>query len=301
VSPGAAAARVVAPCAAEWPARLGELGPEPPPTRLFAIGRRLDPTVPAVAVVGTRRPTGAGLDAAYDLAAGLAEAGWTVISGLAVGIDAIAHRAALESGGHTLAVLGCGLDVDYPARNRALKRRLATEGTIVTEYAPSTPPARHHFPLRNRIIAGLALGVVVVEGSVRSGALVTARLALDANRSVFAVPGSRRNPMAEGPNELIRTARAALVTEVGHVFEDLASGLVWARGAHAAPAVSCTPAESDIARALDDAPLALDHVAGRAGVAPGRAAVLLSQLEVKGVVVKTHAGYALSSARSLRA
>ena len=168
----------------EWPARLSELGPHRRPAALHAEGEGLRSELPFVAVVGTRRPTGAGVEAAERIARGLAEAGWVVVSGLAVGIDAVAHRAALDAGGTTVAVLGCGLDVAYPARNVALRRRIAEQGTVLTEYPAGTRPARRNFPERNRIIAGLCLGAVVVEGSLRSGAMVTARLALDMNRSV---------------------------------------------------------------------------------------------------------------------
>jgi DNA processing protein len=180
----------------EWPGCLSELGPHDPPTRLFVDGIPLDPHAKALAVVGTRRPSGAGLDAVRRLATGLAEAGFVVVSGLAVGIDAAAHEATLAAGGHTVAVLGCGLDVDYPSPNRRLKALIATKGTLVSEYPDGVPPSRHTFPRRNRIIAGLSLGVVIVEGAMTSGALVTARLALDCDRNVYAVPGSPRNPMA---------------------------------------------------------------------------------------------------------
>jgi DNA processing protein len=294
--------RALRPGDPEWPPRLDELGPHPAPSLLWAEGVPLEPARPALAVVGTRRPTGAGLEAAYEIARSVAEAGWTVVSGLAVGVDATAHRAALGAGGHTVAVLGCGLDVDYPARNRELRSRLLREGTLLSEYPATTPPARHNFPLRNRIIAGLCLGVVVVEGSARSGALVTARLALDANRAVYAVPGSRRNPMAEAPNELIRTSRAALVTSAAHVFEDLAPALAWGRPE--APADGEVPAceedEREVLMALDDVPLAPDHLAGSLGLKPGRLAVVLSQMEVRGWVVRGGGGYAITAAGARR-
>jgi DNA processing protein len=290
--------RTLRPGDGEWPARLMELGPHAAPIQLFARGAVLDPSRPAVAVVGTRRPTGAGVEAARAISGALAEAGWVVVSGLAIGVDAAAHRAALEAGGRTVAVLGCGLDVDYPRANMGLKTAIAASGTLLSEYPAGTPPIRHNFPLRNRIIAGLSLGVVVVEGSVRSGALVTARLALDANRSVYAVPGSSRNPMAAGPNELIRTARAALVTSAAHVFEDLAPALAWSPDERASPgrAPACTDEEAGVLRALDDAPLAADHLAEALGLAPGRLGVLLSLLEVKGWAVRMSGGYALTGA-----
>ena len=289
--------RPLRPGDSEWPDRLHELGPHRPPTELFACGRRLRSETPAVAVVGTRRPTGVGLQAAADIARGLAEAGWTVVSGLAVGIDAAAHEAALEVGGTTVAVLGCGLDVPYPTKNLELKRRIAERGTIVTEHPTGTPPCPHHFPERNRIIAGLSWGIVVVEGSIRSGAMVTARLGLEMNRSIYAVPGSLRNPMAAGPNALIRTSQAMLVTEVTHVFEDLAPSL---SGAAVTPRTSterrCTDEELGVLRALDDVPLPLDRVVGSSGLPAGRAAVTLAQLEVRSLVVRSRGGYVVTEA-----
>lgn len=283
----------------EWPPRLDELGPHKPPAQLFAQGRPLDPAAPAVAVVGTRRPTVAGIEIAETLGRALAEAGFVVVSGLAVGVDAAAHRAALGAGGHTVAVLGCGLDVTYPRANRKLKAEIAARGTLLSEYPQGTPPKALHFPLRNRVIAGLSHGVVVVEGAVSSGALVTARLALDANRSVYAVPGSLRNAMAAGPNHLIRTSQAALITCAEHVFEDLAPGLAW--GPHARSGQRCTPVPSDDVErralaALDDAPVAPDRLCALLGVKPGRLAIALSKLEVKGLVARGPAGYSIARA-----
>jgi DNA processing protein len=281
----------------EWPVCLGELGPHDPPARLLVEGITLDPKKKALAVVGTRRPTGAGLDAVRRLATGLAEAGFVVISGLAVGIDAAAHEATLGAGGHTVAVLGCGLDVDYPSKNRKLKARIAAGGTLVSEYSDRVPPSRHTFPRRNRIIAGLSIGVVVVEGALTSGALVTARLALDCDRNVYAVPGSVRNPMARGPNELIRTGRAALVTCVDDIFEDLAPGLVWESDAEpGSRGPSIEPTELEVLCALDDAPAPPDRLGATLALTPGELAVRLSRLEIRGLVERSYRGYAISSA-----
>jgi DNA processing protein len=297
VSEDTARRRLLAPGAPEWPDRLEELGPYDPPRRLYVEGRSIDPARPAIAIVGTRRPTAAGVEAAADLARGVSEAGFTVVSGLAVGIDASAHRAALDGGGHTIAVLGCGLDVDYPARNRQLRKRIAEDGTLVTEYSGGTRPTRFSFPLRNRIIAGLSLGVVVVEGSLTSGALVTARLALDANRSVYAVPGSLRNAVARGPNELIRTGRAALVSSVDHIFEDLAPHLVWRQGAGSPPKMAeCTREERTVLAALDDSPLSADRLTALTGLAAGCLAATAARLEVRGLAVRSPGGVAVTAA-----
>jgi DNA processing protein len=298
VSVGPSAVRVVRPPDEEWPAGLSELGSLAPSERIFVAGRPLPKDAPTIAVVGTRRPTGAGLEAATKLSAGLAEAGFVIVSGLAVGVDAAAHRAALGAGGHTIAVLGCGLDVDYPAANARLKQELHRSGTLVSEYPLGTAPARWRFPERNRIIAGLSLGVVVVEGGQTSGALVTARLALDANRTVYAVPGSVRNPMARGPNELIRTSRAALVLGVEHIFEDLVPNLMWGQPPtpRRAPADRLDPEDEAVLGSLDDVPLAPDRLGSAAGLAPGRLAVALARLEVRGLAARSGGGWVVTAA-----
>jgi DNA processing protein len=279
----------------EWPESLDELHPHNPPDHLFADGVALDPTAVRVAVVGTRRPTYSGLEVAARISRGLAEAGFVVVSGMAVGIDAAAHRAALQAGGATVAVLGCGLDVDYPAHNAKLKRAISERGTLLTEYDEGTRPHKGYFPLRNRIIAGLSVGVVVIEGTIRSGALVTARLALDCNRNVYAVPGSARNPMAEGPNELIRRGQAALVTSVEHVLEDLAPSLVWRDRAATEPAPDLGDLERSVLQALDDAPVAPDALAARFEIKPGRLAATLAALEVRGLARRGPGGYVRGS------
>jgi DNA processing protein len=252
-----------------------------------------------IAVVGSRRPTVAGLDATRMLVAGVVQAGFGVVSGLAAGIDAAAHEAALEAGGYTIGVLGFGLDVDYPRRNARLKRRIAEEGTLVTEYEAGVQPLAFHFPERNRIIAGLAVATLVVEGAMKSGALITARLALDANRSVFAVPGSFRNAMSEGSNELIRTSQAALVTDVRHIFEELAPRL----DADAAPKLGLeerTPSlgeqETLVLELLDDVTTSPDRICRELGSAMGEVALALSRLEMRGLALRKGIGYQITTA-----
>ncbi len=282
----------------EWPLQLDELGPATPVSSLFAEGLPLADR-PLVAVVGSRRPTAAGLDAARMLSRGIAEAGFGVVSGLAAGIDAAAHEAALDAAGYTVAVLGFGLDVDYPRRNARLKARLMEEGTVVTEYDYGTPPHAFHFPQRNRIIAGLAQATVVVEGGLKSGALITARCALDANRLVFAVPGSIRNSLAAGPNELIRNSQAAVVTEVAHLFEELAPSLTWdgppqldlSREKH-----QLEGNEAKVLTLLDDAPLVPDRICRELSLPTGGVALALSRLEVRGLACRRGAGYVITSA-----
>lgn len=290
-------ARVVRPGSAEWPPLLDEMPSVEPVKRLYVEGLPLRTGDRTIAVVGSRRPTAAGVEAASAISRGLAEAGFTVVSGLAIGIDAIAHRAALDAGGSTIAVLGCGLDVPYPRRNQDLKRRIVRTGSVVTEYDNGTEPEPFRFPARNRIIAGISKGVVFVEGGARSGGLITARLALDANRDVYAVPGSIRNPLAEGPNGLIRTGNARLVTCVEHILEEASPGLVWGDAEPGHPVVgdpSVNEAEARVLSFLDERPTPLDEICTGLGLTCGAAALSLAAMEVRGYVVKRSSGYALT-------
>lgn len=283
---------------AEWPSLLNEMGPLEPVRRLHAVGLPL-PSRPLLAVVGSRRPTAAGLDAARLLTKGLVEAGFGIVSGLAAGVDAAAHEAALDAGGYTVAVLGFGLDVVYPRRNRALKERIAAEGTLVTEYEDGVPPLAFHFPQRNRIIAALARGTLVVEGAARSGALITARMALDANRHVFAVPGSFRNVMSAGSNELIRRSEAVLVTDVAHIFDELAGETAWDTplrlSLEPAP-VELTDVERDILTMLEDVPIPPDRLCEELRLSVGQVSLALAKLEIRGLTVRRAAGIEISTA-----
>jgi len=179
------------------------------------LGRR------AIALVGTRRATRRGLTIAEELAAALARAGWVIVSGMARGIDAAAHQGALRAGGCTVAILGTGIDRTYPAEHRRLRRRIEQQGCALAEQPPGSLPLKHHFPQRNRLIAGLAEGVIVVDAPERSGALLTAYLALDYGREVFAVPGPVDVPQSRGCHHLLKEG-AALVEEVADVHRVLA-------------------------------------------------------------------------------
>lgn len=192
------------------------------PLALFVHGDPGVLSLPQVAVVGSRNPTQAGRQTAQGLATELTSAGLLVTSGLATGIDGAAHEGALAAGGRTIAVLGTGPDQVYPARHRALAHRIAASGALVSEFPPGTRPLPAHFPRRNRIVSGLSLGVVVVEASLKSGSLITARLATDQGREVFAVPGSIHNPLARGCHALIRQG-ATLVEGAADVVAQLGS------------------------------------------------------------------------------
>lgn len=210
-------ARVVTAADAEYPALLREI--PRPPARLWARGLSLT-SAPAVAIVGARRASRAGLAAAAHLAAGLARAGVAVVSGFARGIDAAAHRGALEAGGTTVAVFGCGLDVCYPPEHAGLLGELVQGGTAISEFDPGERPLPYYFPVRNRIIAGLSRLVLVVEAAEKSGSLITARYAADFGRDVAAVPGPILNEGCAGTNALLKDG-AILVRHVDDVLQEL--------------------------------------------------------------------------------
>ncbi|MCK4545859.1 MAG: DNA-processing protein DprA [Candidatus Eisenbacteria sp.] len=201
-----------------YPWALGKIH-DPPPV-LYLLGQLLELEKPRVAVVGTRRPTDSGLAFARELARDLALAGVEVVSGLAYGIDSAAHMGALEGQGTTVAVLGCGVDVLYPRRRGELRDRIQEKGTLVSEFPMRTTPLPEYFPRRNRIISGLSSVVVVVEAASRSGALLTADLALEQGREVMAVPGYPKSRLSEGPNRLLQEG-AKLVLSAEDVLEEL--------------------------------------------------------------------------------
>jgi DNA processing protein len=201
-----------------YPPLLNELADAP--VALFVRGDPALLTLPQIAIVGSRNPTPSGRDTAREFAADLARCGLIVTSGLALGVDAASHAGALHAGGKTIAVCGTGLDVTYPASNAELAERIAQDGALVSEFPLGTAPMKQNFPRRNRIISGLALGTLVVEAALRSGSLITARLAAEQGREVFAIPGSIRNPQTRGCHRLIRQG-AKLVEIPQDIFDEL--------------------------------------------------------------------------------
>jgi DNA processing protein len=193
----------------QYPVRLREIDQAPPVLYVRGVLDLQDEW--AVAIVGTRRITAYGRQVAERIAVKLANSGITVVSGLALGVDTVAHHATLDAGGRTLAVLGCGVDRLYPPRNRQLAERILESGALLSDYAPGTPPEASNFPPRNRIISGLSLATVVVEASEKSGALITADFAVEQGREVFAVPGSVFSPQSRGPNRLIQNGAHPLL------------------------------------------------------------------------------------------
>ncbi len=216
-------AKIVTLWDAEYPSRLKQIFD--PPVILYVKGETSPLYDFSVAVVGTRVPTENGQRIAFRMGVELAQAGVTVISGMALGIDSVAHEGALAGGGRTIAVLGTGVDVVYPPSNRRLYDKIATQGAIMTEYVPGTGPEPHNFPPRNRIISGISLGSVIVEAGIKSGALITAHSAIEQGRELFAVPGMAGQPRSAGVHRLIKDGAAHMVETAAEVIAHLKSQL----------------------------------------------------------------------------
>lgn len=248
---------------------------------------------PGVAVVGTRRMSAYGAAMAQRLAADLAAAGLAIVSGLARGVDAVAHRAALAAGGPSVAVLGSGLDRVYPPEHRGLAEQVARQGLLVSAYPPDREPQPHHFPDRNRILAAMALVVVVVEAPARSGALWTARAARELGRPVLAVPGRADSWTSAGCHELLRAGQATLARHADDVLEELGHVVVAPRGRpETGPAVNLTEEERRIYALLDAGPRLPEELAGRAGLAIQQVWAALTGLELKSLVLRVGSAYA---------
>jgi DNA processing protein len=242
-----------------------------PPTGLFLRGAAKPELLarPSVAIVGARASSGYGASVARSLARGLAAAGLVVVSGLARGIDAEAHRGALEANGTTVAVLGCGIDRNYPAAHAELARRVTDSGLIVSEYAPGVEPAPWRFPARNRIVAGLCAVTVVVEARERSGALITADLALEEGREVFAVPGEITSSLSAGTNALLKLGAAPL-TSAADVLASFG--------------IEPEPVQTEASPLLELLPASADELVRKTGLAAGDVARALVELELEGRV-----------------
>lgn len=301
--------RVMTLADADYPAPL--LHAPDPPLMLHLQGRVELLTRPGLAVVGSRHATPQGLELTTEFAAALARQGLCIVSGLALGIDAAAHTGALDAGGASVAVVGTGLDRVYPQRHHALAHRLAVQGLLVSEFPLGTPPLADHFPMRNRIIAGLTLGTLVVEAAMRSGSLITARLAAESGREVFALPGSVRAPQSRGCHHLIRQGASLVETP-----QDILDELGFATPTPAAPAdavvspadrprrsgprkatvaapsaVATSPdsacdAPPDLLDALGHDPVMLDVLMARTGQSAQALGAALLQLELDGHVAR---------------
>ena len=264
----------------EFPDRLREIYDVPP--LLYIRGSLAPDDEWAVTVVGTRRPSLYGREVTERIVEDLARSRITIVSGLARGIDTIAHRTALKSGGRTLAVLGCGLDMVYPAENLKLAQEITEHGALVSDYPLGTRPRAEHFPRRNRIMSGLSLGVLVTEAGEGSGALITANLALEQNREVFAVPGSVLSPQSRGTNRLIQEG-AKLVREARDVLEELNLTMV-PQQREMKEILPTDETESLILRSLSPEPIHIDDLSQRCHLPITLISSNLAVMELKGMV-----------------
>jgi DNA processing protein len=284
-------ASLVSPWDERFPRRLREI--YDPPGFLWMRGTLPESARPMITIVGTRRCTDYGRAQAHHFAAELVRRGFTVVSGLAYGIDAAAHKGALDAGGRTLAVLGSGVGNIYPPKHTDLAARIEENGAVLSEYAVDADPDAPNFPERNRILSGLSLGTLVVESYAEGGALITARLALEQNREVFAVPGAVTKDSSTGANRLIQRGHAKLVMDVEDLLEELPEVTVEEPAEVDAEAVSGTPpasaedlegTEKVLYGALTDTPVHIDELCAETDVDPSTALPCLLELEFKGLV-----------------
>jgi len=279
-----------------YPRLLREI-PDPPPY-LFVCGSLQDDPKP-LAVVGSRNATRYGLSTTRKLCADLASLGFTIVSGMAKGIDTAAHEGALAGAGRTIAVLGSGLENIYPPENRSLADRIARNGAVISEFFPQAGPDAHHFPVRNRIISGIAYGTVIVEATRRSGSLITARLAAEQGRDVFAVPGSIQSFKSTGTHGLIKQGAKLvehaqdIVEELPHLFNPPAAPAKLSANPAAARLAALSTEEAGVFRILEPYPLYIDDLGRKLSMDPGKMAGILLKLELMGLVQQLPGKYFL--------
>lgn len=285
----------VTPIALDHPGYPGLLKEIPrPPVLLYVRGNIECLELPQLAIVGSRTPSAGGRDNAFAFARDLASHGFAITSGLALGVDGAAHAGALAGGGKTLAVFGTGIDSVYPGRHKQLAEQILAEGgALISEFPLDTRSMATNFPQRNRLISGLSLGTLVVEAAPQSGSLITARLALQQNREVFAIPGSIHNPLARGCHSLIRQG-ATLVECAQDIVDQLGGLLTFKREQLAQPPKSLPDLDADeqqLIKALGHDPCPFDQLAERSGLDASRLAELLVTLELRGLISNTASGY----------
>jgi DNA processing protein len=263
-----------------YPPHLKEVD-QPPPV-LYMRGAMTLEDHWAVALVGTRQVTSYGRQVTEELATVLAQSGVTVVSGLARGVDAVAHSAALKAGGRTLAVLGSGVDKIYPPEHRQMAEKIMAQGALISDYAPGTPPDASNFPPRNRIISGLSMAVVVIEAGETSGALITAQFAAEQGREVFAVPGNIIAPQSKGTNKLIANGARPMLSPQ-HVLEalDLTRNVERREIRRVAPS---DPTEAALLNLLSQQPLHVDDIRNQSGLPIEQVSATLTMMELKGMV-----------------
>jgi len=264
----------------DYPVRLREVHQSPPV--LYVRGEIKPVDDWSVAIVGTRRVTAYGSQVTAKIAASLAQAGVTVVSGLARGVDGVAHKAVLDAGGRTIAVLGCGLDRMYPPEHRKLAEQITQSGALISDYAPGTPPEATNFPPRNRIISGLSKATVVVEAGQRSGALITAQFAVDQGREVFAVPGNILSPQSRGPNRLIQDG-ARILLKPQEILEVLDLTRITDQSA-ARTVLPTNATEAQLFNALSHEPLHVDEIRNQTNLPIEMVTSTLALMELKGMV-----------------
>jgi DNA processing protein len=267
----------------EYPSTLKKI--YDPPSFLFLLGSFVPNDMYAIAVVGTRAPTTYGKILAERFSSQLVEMGLTVVSGLARGIDTIAHTSALKAGGRTLAVIGSGIDVTYPPENKRLAERISNHGAVLSEYEMGAKPDAVHFPRRNRIISGLSLGTLIVETAESGGAMITASTALDQNREVFAIPGPITESRSSGTNRLIKEGRAKLVQNLDDILSEVGAklGPLLKRG-EKKEEVALSLFEKRLLDCLEHEPMHIDAIAAKTELAISDALVNLLSLEFKGLI-----------------
>jgi DNA processing protein len=275
-------------CHPSYPSKLKNIANPPP--YLYIKGQIDLFEGPALAIVGSRRPTDYGLRMASRLSSELAAAGVVIISGLAYGVDGAAHQAALEAGGKTIAVFGCGLNTIYPNGHKGLAERITQSGCLISEFPKGTKPERFNFPVRNRVVAGLSDGVLVIEAGLKSGALVTASLALDQGRDVLAVPGSVDSELSVGPNGLIKQGAIAVTAA-----DDIFSNFGWHKSVAARePAIDLNKLSRDeqvVFKELSIQPVHIDEIGRKTNLGPGKTAEALLNLELKGFIMRKPGNY----------
>ncbi len=266
---------------ASYPEMLREI--DDAPVVIYARGDILPYDKFAIAIVGSRRLTQYGASVAEKISEDLASCGFTVVSGMARGVDSISHKGALKAGGRTIAVLGSGLDIPYPPENKALMENIVKSGCALSEFLPGTLPEKENFPRRNRLISALSLGVLVVEATLDSGALITARYAAEQGREVFAVPGSITSCCSEGTNELIRGG-AILVRKAEDIIEELAPVLKGFLKTRDKTAINISDEEKKVCNLLSGEPKQIDVISRESGLPSSKALGILLGLELKGAV-----------------
>lgn len=264
---------------ADYPIRLREI--DYPPPLLYVRGSLLPQDENSIAIVGTRHMTTYGQQATEDIATNMAHNGITVVSGLARGIDSVAHRAALDAGGRTIAVAACGVDMVYPSEHVELGRRIIDQGALVSEFPLGTKPKAEHFPQRNRVMSGISLGVLVVEAGVKSGSLITAHFASEQNREVFAIPGNIYSRSSQGTNALIQEG-AKLVRNCADIMEELNLNAV-AEQLEMRELAIATDTETFLLSHLSKDGSSIDDVCQRSGLPVSTVSGLLTMLELKGL------------------